>query len=86
MRRRRGKLQIFMDMLSAAMDGVKLTHLMYRANLSYSSLRRYLDKALALGFIYKVNGDNDSYVVYRTTEKGRKLLRKLRDVEDCLKA
>jgi len=83
MGRRRNDVEVLMDVLSAGLDDVRVTHLMYRANLSYSTLRKYLFSALDKGLISKVH-NSDGSVVYRTTEKGRVLLKKLRDVKDYL--
>ena len=82
--RRGGEVEILMDVLSACLKGARVTHLMYRANLSYSTLRRYLIKALDKGLISNVcNSDNS--VVYRTTEKGKLLLYKLKEVKSVLR-
>lgn len=78
--RRRGEVEIIRDILAVALGDVKVTHLMYRANLSYSTLRKYLFAALDKGFISKVH-NSDGSAVYRTTEKGKVLLEKLRDVK-----
>jgi len=83
MGRRRGEVQILMDILTTSLNGVKVTHLMYRANLSYSTLRKYLFATLNQGLIIKVN-NNDGSVLYRTTEKGKLLLNKLKEVKYAL--
>ncbi|MEM2506758.1 MAG: winged helix-turn-helix domain-containing protein [Nitrososphaeria archaeon] len=83
MGRRRGEVQILMDILNISLNGVKVTHLMYRANLSYSTLRKYLSTALGKGLIVNFR-DSDGSVVYRTTEKGRLLLGKLKEVMSAL--
>ena len=49
---------------------------MYKANLSYSTLRRYLSAALKNGLIRKVC-NNDGSTVYFITEKGKLVLEKL---------
>ena len=82
-RNRRGEVQILTDILTLAMRGVKMTHLMYKANLSYSTLHRYLNIALKQDLIKKVYND-DGFVVYCTTEKGKLLLEKLKDVKYVL--
>lgn len=74
-----------MDVLNLSLKGVKSTHLMYRANLSYSTLRRYLSAALKNGLIKKVCVDDGS-VVYHITEKGRLLLEKLKEVQYVLQS
>lgn len=72
-----------MDVLDVALNDAKVTHLMYKANLSYSTLRKYLSIALDKGLIVKVhNSDGDG--VYRTTKKGREFLAKLKHINDCL--
>jgi predicted transcriptional regulator len=83
MGRRRGEVGVLMDLLDVALNDVKITHLMYKANLSYSTLRKYLSAALDKGLIAKVH-NNDGSEVYRTTKKGRELLAKLKDVNKCL--
>ena len=82
-RRRRGEVQILSDILSLCLKGAKTTHLMYKANLSYSTLRRYLSAALKQGLVKKVYNDDGS-VVYCITEKGRLLLDKLMEVRYVL--
>ncbi len=78
-RRRRGEVQILSSILSLCLKGAKTTHLMYKANLSYSTLRRYLSAALKRGLVKKVSYDDGS-VVYCITEKGRLLLDRLKEV------
>ena len=85
MGRRRGEVQILMDILNLSLKGVKATHLMYKANLSYSTLRRYLYATLKNGLIKKVHVDDGS-VVYYVTEKGRLLLEKLKEVQYVLQS
>jgi predicted transcriptional regulator len=82
--RRRGEVEILMDVLSLCLSGVRVTHLMYRANLSYSTLRKYLSEALDRGLISNVC-NSDGSVVYRTTEKGKLLLYKLKEVKSALR-
>jgi len=82
-RHRRGEVQILTDILTLSLKGVKATHLMYKANLSYSTLRKYLSAAQRQGLVRKVCNDDGS-VVYFITEKGKLLLEKLRDVRYVL--
>ena len=82
MGRRRGEVQILTDILTITLNGVKVTHLMYKANLSYSTLRKYLATALSQGLISNVG--NGGSTVYHTTQKGRALLNELRTVKEYL--
>src|SRR2546428_11622058 len=68
----RGKIEIMADVLSLSTAGIKKTHIMYRAILSYEQILHYLNQLLGKGLI--AEDVADSAVVYRTTEKGRKFL------------
>jgi predicted transcriptional regulator len=81
---RRGEVQILMDVLSTSLSGVKVTRLMYRTNLSYSTLRKYLSSSLKQGLINKVCS-SDGSVMYYTTEKGQLLLGRLKEVKLALR-
>ena len=63
------------DVLALGTSGIKKTHLMYRANLSYEQVHLYLEELIAKRLIAQ---DVSSYatdgIVYRTTEKGREFL------------
>lgn len=82
-RHRRGEVQILMDILTLSLKGVKATHLMYKANLSYSTLCKYLSVALKQDLIKKIY-DNDGSTVYCITEKGKLLLERLKDIKYVL--
>ncbi|OLC23851.1 MAG: hypothetical protein AUJ08_04830 [Thaumarchaeota archaeon 13_1_40CM_3_50_5] len=68
----RGKIEIMADVLSLSTAGIKKTHIMYRANLSYEQILHYLNQLLGKGLI--AQDVADSALVYRTTEKGREFL------------
>ncbi|AWS00362.1 winged helix-turn-helix domain-containing protein [Metallosphaera hakonensis] len=81
--KRRGKLEIYADILTVCSLGGRKTEIMYRANLSYELLTKYL-KELEEGHFIS-NKDN----VKCLTEKGERLLnllnkwRKIREeIED----
>jgi predicted transcriptional regulator len=80
---RRGEVQILIDVLNTSMNGVKVTRLMYRTNLSYSTLRKYLSASLRQGLISKVSS-SDGSVVYYTTDKGKLFLGRLKEVKLAL--
>jgi predicted transcriptional regulator len=68
----RGKIQIMGDVLALATSGIKKTHIMYRANLSYEQVHLYLGELIGKRLIEQdVSSDG---VVYRTTTKGREFL------------
>ncbi|BBD73569.1 hypothetical protein HS1genome_1958 [Sulfodiicoccus acidiphilus] len=68
MARKRNRVEIYGDVLNACSSGLRKTPLMYRTNLSYVLLRRYLKEMKERGLLYENGG-----LVY-PTDKGRKLL------------
>ena len=68
----RGKIQIMGDVLALATSGIKKTHIMYRANLSYEQVHLYLGELIGKRLI--TQDVSPEGVVYRTTEKGREFL------------
>lgn len=82
-RARRGRAKIIMDILDEALKGANKTKIMYRANLNFSRFDRYFRELSKKGLIEVVD-DPDRSVVYRTTERGRKVLRVLREAEKLL--
>ena len=72
---RRGRVEILADILRAAVDGARGTHIMYKANLNFFQRKKYLTEALNAGLIgVRVN----SPLVYVTTEKGHDWLKNYR--------
>ena len=61
------------DVLALATSGIKKTHIMYRANLSYEQVHLYLGDLIGKRLITQDVSSSDG-VVYRTTEKGREFL------------
>ena len=84
MGRRRGEVQILIDILGISLKGVKVTRLMYKANLSYSTLRKYLSAMSKQGLIVKSYNEEGS-AVYRATEKGKLALDKLKEINYVLR-
>jgi predicted transcriptional regulator len=68
----RGKIEIMADVVYLSTSGIKKTHIMYKANLSYDQINRYLRELLKLTFI-EIAIDEGT-VIYRATEKGRLFL------------
>ena len=80
---RRGRVEILADILSASVDGVRGTHIMYKANLNFAQRKRYMTEALNAGLIgVRVN----SPLVYATTEKGHEWLKNYRKLLESSEA
>ncbi len=78
----RSKARIFADILRAVSSDreTKPTHILYKANLSYDRLTKYLGMLESNGLISK-NSDGDK-TSYSITEKGRYFLQEFRKVEE----
>ncbi|MEO9362556.1 MAG: winged helix-turn-helix domain-containing protein [Nitrososphaera sp.] len=68
----RGRIQIMGDVLGLATSGIRKTHIMYRANLSYEQVHQYLSELIERGLL--AQHATDEGVVYRTTERGREFI------------
>ena len=63
-RKRRVRHDIIMEVLKTAENGVKKTHIMYKAGLSFPQLESYLTALKNAGFITEKSS------IWKTTEKG----------------
>ncbi|MEM5793711.1 MAG: winged helix-turn-helix domain-containing protein [Candidatus Aenigmatarchaeota archaeon] len=68
--RHRGEFEIIADILSLTSKPINKTQIMYKANLSFLQLERYLKKVLSCGLVEQKN----SPITYKITEKGKKFL------------
>jgi predicted transcriptional regulator len=81
----RGKIQIMGDVLALGTSGIKKTHIMYKANLSYEQVHLYLGELIAKRLIAQDASCRSSEgIVYRTTEKGREFLQYYTRLTECL--
>ena len=86
--RYRSRLRIMVDILSViAEEGgpVGPTRILYGANLSHERLVRYLAEMEEKGLIERLTGE-EGRVRYAITNKGRRLLREIRRIEEFLQA
>jgi len=83
----RSKIRIYFDILRVLEDEggkAKVTKLLYKANLSYNRLQRYLRKLEDSGLIEKDLEDNKP--VYLLTRNGRRFIVEFYRIEEFLKA
>jgi len=71
---KRDRLKIIAEILQAAKNGAKKTHIMYQCNLSYHQTKKLLTFLLETGFIRIGNS-------YDTTEKGLRFLQTYQTLE-----
>ncbi len=65
---RRNDLDICADLLKVSQNGAKKTHLVYKANLNFKIVKKYLHRLLENELLESENGR------YYTTDKGAKYL------------
>ncbi len=68
---KRDKLDILLGILDIGNVAVKKTHILYKANINFYQLTRYLNLLLDLGMLEQIS---QPFNGYRTTEKGRQML------------
>lgn len=66
---RRDKIEIFADILKVAKNGAKKTHIVYKANLNFSTLKNHIKRLKEKGLLIQTD---EGY--YLTTQKGDKFL------------
>lgn len=64
---KRDKFDIVLKILAIAREPIKKTHVIYKANINFAQLVRYLDFLVSLGMIEVVESP---FKGYRTTDKG----------------
>lgn len=69
---KRGRLEIVREILSISRKPAKKTSILYRCNLSYSQLQKYLEYLISRGLLN--NSTNNGKTVFTITEKGRAFL------------
>jgi predicted transcriptional regulator len=66
---RRDKIEIFADILKVAKNGAKKTHIVYKANLNFSTLKNHIKRLKEKGLLIQTD---EGY--YLTTQQGDKFL------------
>ena len=71
--RKRGWVEITIDILKATLTPEKKMRIMYKTNLNFSRFNKYFRDLLRKGFIEKVNNPHER-TMYRISERGKTLL------------
>ena len=82
---RRARLETQIDILKvlARHGPLKLSHIMYKANLNGGALKQYLDFLIQRNLVEE-RTLSEKRVVYAITEKGRTVLKHFREVNSAL--
>jgi len=67
---RRGRFEIVNEILTLCKAPTQKTHILYKCNLSYDQVRKYLDFLVSNNLLESFSKDGRNY--FQTTKKGRK--------------
>jgi len=85
----RSRIDIIANILQAATEGAKKTHIMYQCNLSFRQLQAYLDLLVEMGFLeyitLKTERQSDSQL-FETTRKGKAFIQAYHNLKALLVA
>jgi predicted transcriptional regulator len=83
-RKQRSRYYIIAEILNQAKDGILKTQLMYKVNLSYTQLNKYLSFIIRkeLLSIHKKNGNR----IYQITAKGKQYLDNYKEILNFLRS
>lgn len=86
---RRSKLEVYIDILKvlAHHGPLKLTHVMYKANVNCSVLKQYLDFLIQQNLVEEQDlhkKRNKTRVAYAVTNRGRSVLKYFRELNIAL--
>jgi predicted transcriptional regulator len=76
-KKRRDRLEVINAILDMAIDGAVKTRIMYRTNVNFRQFEDYIADLLDAGLVEVLQ--TESRRIYRTTEKGKTLLSRLRE-------
>ena len=82
---RRSKLEMYIDILTvmAQKGPLKLTHVMYKANLNCSVLKEYLDFLIKQG-LAEEHTVKKGRIVYAITQRGKTVITYFRELQQVL--
>jgi len=80
--KRRDKLVIMTEIIGIAIKGTSKTQIMYKANLSFSQLKRYL--ALLSHHSLLKKSAHDGKEIYKATQKGVEFMERQQQIIDLI--
>jgi len=78
----RNRLETIYDILTLANQGIKKTHLMYKANLSHPRLEKFLEVLINLGLVNSLVNKNGSS--YMTTSRGHEFINDFKKIQTLM--
>jgi predicted transcriptional regulator len=80
--KRRSNIEISAEILKVALHGAKKSHIVYRANLNFEVVKKYLKRLNESGLINFPNFNNR---IFKTTPKGREYINRYENLNTYMK-
>ena len=81
--KRRSDIEISADILKVALDGAKKSHIVYKANLNFEVVKRYLKHLNEAGLI---NFPSIQNRLFKTTKKGKDYINRYENLNNYMEA
>lgn len=78
---RRGTVKIIVDILEIALKGAMKTEIVYKANLNFKIVQKYLDFLIKKGLM---SVSSNKRKKYKTTEKGREFIKRYKEAFELI--
>ncbi|MFO7966641.1 MAG: DUF4364 family protein [Archaeoglobaceae archaeon] len=80
--KKRSGYEIMMDILEASMTGANKTKIVYSAYLNFKQAKQYIEHLEEVELLREKNSGRKK--IYQTTEKGKEVLAKYKDLESVI--
>jgi len=80
---RRSDVKIMVEMLNITLNGARKTEIVYKANLNFRQVQKYLDFLIGKGLM-ELNVSRGKKKSYRTTEKGKAFIKRYRETVELI--
>lgn len=79
---RRNTIRLAVDILETALNGATKTEIVYKANLNFKQVQKFLDFLAKKGLISVVSSNRRKQ--YQTTEKGKEFVKRYRKIIELI--
>lgn len=81
LREKRDTIKLIVDILEITLNEATKTDIVYKANLNFKQVQKFLDFLIKKGLIYVSSNKRKRY---RTTEKGKEFIRRYRKIVELI--
>ncbi len=76
---KRSKETLIAGILGSCLSGTCKTRIVYQTNMNFTTAGAYIDKLIEKGLLLRFD---NGQTIYRTTERGREVLRDLKSIQN----